>query len=407
MAPAPTLTVTLRFAGGPGFGPTLVFGSTVATVGKGVFGTSANDPIDITSRVRSATIRRGRTRALDKFEAASATVQLLDETGEFDPQDGTHGEPAPMLQLRLSATYNGTERILFSGFTQDFDYAYQPGVDASLLTITAVDAFRAFNLSNITAVAGTSAGQSTGGRIDDILDAIDWPTTVRDVDTGDTTLLDDDGTSRDALTALQRVAQAEMGGFWIDGDGDVRFLSRSNSVKQARGTPTVFDDDGTDVTYQGVDFEMDEQLLINSARITRTGGTAQEASNQTSIDDYFKRSFVKGSMIMDTDVQALDHARMIVAARKDPELRIRAITLDLTDNVQTRVEAGLDLDFFDPITVNRTTPGGKRIAKTLTVQGVEHRIKPDRWITKLSTAEMIADGFIIGTDKLGTGILGF
>ena len=192
MAPAATLTATLRYATGPGFGPTMVVGSTVSTLGNGVLGTVANDPIDITSRVRSAVIRRGRTRALDKFEAGIATIQVLDTTGEFDPQDGTHGNPAPMLQVRLSATYDGTERLLFSGFTQDFDYQYQPGVDASMLTITAVDAFRAFNLSNITTVAGTSAGQSSGGRIDDILDAISWPTTVRNVDTGDATLADDD-----------------------------------------------------------------------------------------------------------------------------------------------------------------------------------------------------------------------
>jgi len=407
MAPAATLTATLRYATGPGFGPTMVVGSTVSTLGKGVLGTVANDPIDITSRVRSAVIRRGRTRALDKFEAGIATIQVLDTTGEFDPQDGTHGNPAPMLQVRLSATYDGTERLLFSGFTQDFDYQYQPGVDASMLTITAVDAFRAFNLSNITTVAGTSAGQSSGGRIDDILDAISWPTTVRNVDTGDATLADDDGSSRDALAALQLVAQAEMGGFWIDGDGDVRFLSRSNAIKTGRGTPTVFDDDGTDITYQAVDFEMDEQLLINSAKITRTGGAAQTASDSTSITDYFERSYIKSALPFDTDAQSLDFARMVVQTRKDPELRIRSITLDLTDDVQTRVEAGLDLDFFSPITVNRTTPGGKRIAKTLTVQGVEHRIRPDRWITKLSTAEMIADSFIVGTDKLGTGFLGY
>ena len=407
MAPAATLTATLRYATGPGFGPTMVVGSTVSTLGKGVLGTVANDPIDITSRVRSAVIRRARTRALDKFEAGIATIQVLDTTGEFDPQDGTHGNPAPMLQVRLSATYDGTERLLFSGFTQDFDYQYQPGVDASMLTITAVDAFRAFNLSTITTVAGTSAGQSSGGRIDDILDAISWPTTVRNVDTGDATLADDDGSSRDALSALQLVAQAEMGGFWIDGDGDVRFLSRSNAVKTGRGTPTVFDDDGTDITYQAVDFEMDEQLLINSAKITRTGGAAQTASDSTSITDYFERSYIKSALPFDTDAQSLDFARMVVQTRKDPELRIRSITLDLTDDVQTRVEAGLDLDFFSPITVNRTTPGGKRIAKTLTVQGVEHRIRPDRWITKLSTAEMIADGLTLGTDKLGTGFLGY
>ena len=73
MPPAPTLTVTLRYAGGPSFGPTLELGSAVATLGTGVFGTSTNDPIDITSAVQTVIIRRGRTRVLDKFEARRAS----------------------------------------------------------------------------------------------------------------------------------------------------------------------------------------------------------------------------------------------------------------------------------------------------------------------------------------------
>ena len=407
MPPAPTLTVTLRYAGGPGFGPTLELGSAVATLGTGVFGTSTNDPIDITSAVQTVTIRRGRTRVLDKFEAGQASFTMIDTTGAFDIDAGTDGTPKPMLQVRISANYNGADRYLFSGFTQEWDYRWRRGVDASLITVTCVDAFRAFTLSEVDSIAGTSAGQTSDARIDDILDDISWPNSVRDLDTGNTTLVDDDGTTRTALSAMQKVNQAEMGGFWIDTNGDVRFMSRHNAIKTGKGTPTEFDDDGTNIDYQGIDFEMDDQVLINSASITRAGGSAQTASNAASITDYFLRSYKKTGMLMEDDTQAKDHALSIVAARKDADIRVKSITLDLSEDVTARVEAGLDLDFFSPIKVTRTAPGSNRVTRSLVVQGVEHRITPQSWSTTLMTAEPIADGFVLGTDKLGTGVLGY
>ena len=407
MPPAPTLTVTLRYAGGPSFGPTLELGSAVATLGTGVFGTSTNDPIDITSAVQSVTIRRGRTRVLDKFEAGQASFTMIDTTGAFDIDAGTDGTPKPMLQVRISANYNGADRYLFSGFTQEWDYRWKAGVTASLITVTCVDAFRAFTLSEVDSIAGTSAGQTSDARIDDILDDISWPTTVRDLDTGNTTLVDDDSTTRTALSAMQKVNQAEMGGFWIDTDGDVRFMSRHNAIKTGKGTPTEFDDDGTNIDYQGIDFEMDDQVLINSASITRAGGSAQTASNAASITDYFLRSYKKSGMLMEDDTQAKNHALSIVAARKDADIRVKSITLDLSEDVTARVEAGLDLDFFSPIKVTRTAPGSNRVTRSLVVQGVEHRITPQSWRTTLMMAEPIADGFVLGTDKLGTGVLGY
>ena len=112
-------------------------------------------------------------------------------------------------------------------------------------------------------------------------------------------------------------------------------------------------------------------------------------------------------MRMEDDTQAKDHALSIVAARKDADIRVKSITLDLSEDVTARVEAGLDLDFFSPIKVTRTAPGSNRVTRSLVVQGVEHRISPQSWRTTLMTAEPIADGFVLGTDKLGTGVLGY
>ena len=140
--PAPTAQVTIRFTGGPSFGTTLVLGDAISPLGTGVLGTSANAPVDFTAQCTQATIRRGRTRVLDKFEASVATFVLVDQTGVLDPQNGTYaGSILPNRQVRISATYGGTERYLFSGFTDSWTYQYPKGTNGlATVTVTAVDA---------------------------------------------------------------------------------------------------------------------------------------------------------------------------------------------------------------------------------------------------------------------------
>lgn len=406
---APSVTATIRFTGGPSFGTTLVLGDVISPLGTGVLGTSANAPIEIQSKVTSALIRRGRTRVLDKFEAGTAVITVVDTDGSLDPANGSY-TIVPNRQLRLSATYAGVERYLFSGFIDSWSYRYEPGTTAAFLTITAVDAFRLLNLADFTTLSGAAAGDSTGERVGQILDAVSWPASQRDVDTGDTTVQADAGTTRSALSVLQVIANTELGGFWITAQGDAKFLSRSSTVKALDTAATVFDDDGTDIAYQGVRFQVDDTLLANRVSVTAAGGSAQVVSDATSITEYFERDLSRTGLLMDSSADALSQARAILAARKDAGLRIESLTLDGTEDNAARVAAILDLDFFDPITVNRTTAAG-RITKTLTVQGIQHTISPrGGWQTTFSTAEPLVDSFLLGSTTrgvLGTSDLGY
>jgi hypothetical protein len=82
---------------------------------------------------------------------------------------------------------------------------------------------------------------------------------------------------------------------------------------------------------------------------------------------------------MQTDADALDYAEAYVASHKETTVRCDAITLDLyTDNYNAGIIAALDLDFFDPITIVTTQPGGSTLDKTLQVFGVAMNITPGR-----------------------------
>jgi hypothetical protein len=128
----------------------------------------------------------------------------------------------------------------------------------------------------------------------------------------------------------------------------------------------------------------------------------QSASNQASIDKYFIHSYNQQDLLMQTDAVALDYARAYVASRAETTIRCDAIELDLyTPNYDTGVVAALNLDFFDPITVITTQPGGSKLEKTLQIFGVSNIITPNSFKVVFTTLEPVIDGFIIGNIDYG------
>jgi hypothetical protein len=404
-----TLTVSINFANGPAYGIPL----TLDDPAKGILGTNvladnASLVIDYSTSTTNIAIRRGRNLLQDTYDAGQATVRILDPEGNFNPQNTAspiYGYLQPARKLRISANYGGTDYYLFSGYTAEYRYTYPQGQETAYVTITAFDAFKIFNTSAITTVTGAVAGETTGTRIGRILDTINWPSSMRDIDTGQTTCQADPASSRAALTALKTVELTEYGAFYCDPAGNAVFQSRDFTTASIAGTPTVFNQTGTGIPYANVKFAFDDKLVYNQANIQRTGGTTQTASDATSIDTYFLHSYTQQNLLMETDAVALDFAKAYVASRKDTSIRIDALTLDLmTANYSAGVTAALNLDYFDPVTITNTTDSGSTITKTLQVQGVSHDITPNSWITTFITMEPIIDGFIL--DSTLYGILG-
>tara|TARA_R110000824_G_scaffold345869_2_gene532581 strand:- start:2955 stop:4184 length:1230 start_codon:yes stop_codon:yes gene_type:complete len=403
MPSAATLAVSIRFTASPSFGVDLVLGDAASPLGTGVLSDEATLPVDITSLVNAVSINRGRDRILDRHDAGRSTVTFTDTTGAFDPDNGDH-EILPMRQLKVTATYSGVLYTLYSGFIDEWDYTYTPGENAAFVTLVATDAFRILNLTTVTAVAGASAGDLTGKRLGEILDEISWPASSRDFSAGLTTCQADPGTARDTLSACQNVTDTELGAFFAKTNGVLKFMDRNAIVKAHGSSPTVFVDTGAGIYYESIDFDIDDTILANDVTVQRTGGTAQNVSDATSISSFFLRDLSRTGLLMDTDADALQQAKAILNERKDPELRIGSITIDAYGDTSNRVIAALDTELFDPIKVTRTQPGGGTVTRTLSVQGIEHTITPSSWKTTFQTAEAILGGFIL--DSSTSGVLG-
>jgi hypothetical protein len=403
----PTINVTINFSTGPSFGEAFLIGSGI--LGTNVLADSTDIIVDVSNRVKKVETRRGRNALADQFQTGTLNLQIVDQNGDFNPENPLspyYQVLLPMRKVVISASYGGTEYPIFAGFITSYVTTYpKDAEDVAFTTIQAVDAFRLAQNAQISTVTGATAGDLSGTRINQILDQIDWPIGMRDVDTGLTTMQADPGTTRTSLSALQTVSNSEYGAFYVDASGSFVFQDRSVTVASIAGTPILFADDGTGIVYANAIWILNDVLIFNKATVTRSGGSPQVAINQASIDKYFIHSYFLDNLLMQTDAVAMDYAKAYVASRAETSIRCDAIELDLyTPNYNSGILAALDLDFFDPITVITTQPGGSTLEKTLQIFGVNMTITPNSWKTIFTTLEPIIDGFIIG--NVNYGVLG-
>ena len=401
----PVLNISLNFSSGATFGNPFTIGDPVnGVLGVGLLSDSSapNLVIDLTDVTRAIRISRGRNIGRDIYEAGTCTVRIYDQTGRFNPQNTSsdlYGYLTPLRKLRIGATYNGVNYYLFSGYTTDYVYTYDKAENVSYVDINAADAFRLLNLAAITTVTSGTAGQDTGTRIGKILDMVQFPTSMRSLDTGNSLTQADPATSRTALAAIQNVEFSEQGAFYISPEGNAIFKNRSNTIKSAGGTPISFNQTGA-IPYKNLVFAFDDKLIVNQANITRVGGTKQTKTDASSVATYFPHSVTYADLVVDTDTEAANIAAIYVATRATTTIRIDQMTIDM---YETSVPSAtiLNLDYFDNVLISNVQPDNSTITKNLQIQGVNWDITPNSWLGTFTTLEPITDGFIIGNSTYG------
>lgn len=405
--PAPQIRVFVDFDSDTAFETNpLILGSAT----KGILGTnrlgSGTLPVEITSLVERVAIRRGRNRITGKFQAGTCDVILFDENGDWNPANPNgayYPDLVPLKQIIVYATYGGNDYYLFSGFIQAYDTGFYKGNDdISRVALRCVDAFRLFAGAAFTTVTGASAGQDSGARVNAILDQISFPLSLRNVQTGNSTLQADPGTQRTTLEALQQVENSEFGGIFLGGDGEVNFKNRSSMITTPAFPLYSFADDGTGISYNNAVVAFDDTNLLNSVSVNRVGGTAQVASDTASITSYFLHSGIREDILVQSDAESLNQARSILATRKDPESRVDSIELNLYDDVNVnKPKAGVDLEILDGITVKKTMPGNTSLTQNSVVIGINHDVSKNSWVTTLFTSEPLLSGFVLNSTTQG------
>ena len=410
MPAAPIIKATIDFSNGVAFvgQPFILDSVTNGILGTNQLALDSNVAVDITDLLVSVNIRRGRQRILNEFEAGTAAVTIYDLNGDFNPSNVSspyYGDLVPLRKIQITADYNGNNYVLFTGFITQYDTGFRLGTDeVSRVTFRCVDALRLFSTAQIATVP-SSGVQASGARVNAILNELDYPVSLRDIDTGDSTLQADPGTSRKALDALQLVKKSELGELFLDAEGRVTFLSRT-AVTTSLASPLYnFSDTGSNIAFQGAVVALDDSLVVNDVTVTRAGGTAQNVFDQDSIDKYFIHSGLRDGILVQTNAEALDMAQMLLSTRKETETRIDSIQLNLEDGDDiNRCTAGLAIELMDCVDVTKAMPGSTTITQTLLVQGLAHDVDNRKFTTTIYTGESLVDGFIL--DSLSQGIIG-
>jgi hypothetical protein len=401
----PTINAVINFSTGPSFAQAMILGTGI--LDTNILGDSASIIVDVSNQINYIQTSRGRNALADQFQTGQLTLRIVDQNGDFNPSNpsGPYYELlTPMKKVQISATYGATTYSLFSGFITSYvNTQPKDATEVAYTTIQAVDAFRLVQNAQISTVTGATAGDLSGTRINQILDQIDWPATMRDVDAGLTTMQADPGTARTSLSALETVATSEYGSLYVNTDGEFVFQDRSVTAGSIGGTVTTFNDDGTGIPYANANWKLDDDLIFNSAQISRAGGSPQTAINQASIDKYFIHSYNLQDLLMQTDAVALDYARAYVASRAETQVRCYGIELDLyTANYNAGIIAALELDFFDPVRIVTTQPGGSTLDNTLQIFGVATNITPNSFRVFFTTLEPVIDALILNNNIYGT-----
>jgi len=361
------------------------------------------DPVvDLTPNVYHIKITRGRNIQRDTYEAGTATVRVLDPLSYFNPQNVTspyYGYLAPLRKIRVSATTTTTQKYLFSGYITDYKYTYPVNQETGYVDIVCSDAFRLFQMANITTVTGAVASQTTSARITSILNQVSWPSSMRTIATGSNTCIADPGTSRTSLAALKNAEFSETGAFYMDGSGTAVFKNRTQVLASLATTPVAFNQT-TGIPYANLVFAFDDKLIINQANLARTGGTTQTVINQTSIDKYFPHSITQTDLVAETDTIVNNIALEYVATRQETVIRIDQMKINLL-NTSVPTDTIIGLDYFSNLLITNVQPDGSTIVKNLQYQGIEWNITTQTMDCTITTLEPIADGFVVGSSYYG------
>lgn len=354
--------------------------------------------VDVTAYFKEVSTRRGRQRDLDTFDAGTASFLLDNQDRRFDPTYTAgpyYGYLIPMRKIRLSITVGATTYRLFTGYVT----GWAPVWDSAFTADTRVDCVDGFDIAASAVLAATTrTAELSGARVEWVLDQIGWPAADRDLDSGQSTIVElivVAGSEPQALSHLLDVDDSELGAVFVKGDGTFAFFDRHRVLKSPYTTvqTTFGDTSDSDVPYEQLQPSYDRDLIKNDVKVTPDGGSTQTASDATSQASYGIRSHVRSPLISSA-AEALSAAQYLVSKYKDPALSFDSLVLAPMESDTYWAIVGAR-EVWDRVTVKRTPPGGGTvISQDCLIEGIEHRGTPDGlyWETtyRLSPASTFA-----------------
>jgi hypothetical protein len=353
-----------------------VLDNTEYTLGGTVF-------LDITNRMISVDVSRGKNRDLDRFNAGSLQILLNNNDRAFDPNYSPSpffGAIIPRREVRV--TVDG-ERVIETTI-DDWNFDYDPD-GSSQAEIVATDDFTL--LARQVLATGTATPQLSGARVVEVLDQEDvaWPAEKRNIDAG-VSVLGADVIEGNVLSYLQKIADSEQGLLFVGKNGDIVFRDRLDATPTST-TITEFKDDGTGIPFTLTAVNFGSELLFNEAIVTSIAGTAV-ANNDRSRIAYGVQA-VEVETLVSTQVQLDNLANFLVQKYGDPEYRFETIQVNLDTVGSANKATCLGLEIGDIISIEFTPNNiGDPIMQFGQIIRIEHSIDTARHDMSISVASL-------------------
>jgi hypothetical protein len=365
---------------------------------------------DVTSAVKQFTIRRGKSRQLDRYSTGQSRISFNNNNRDFDPEYESspyYGQIIPRREIRITS---GTA-VQYFGSVDDWNLLYEPNGD-NITEALCSDGFR--TLANQLLQNYTNSEQTSGARVNAVLSRteVNWPTEKRSIDTGRQTLgADEVSADTNALAYLQKVEASEPGSLYIGKSGNIVF--RDRAVAPTSDVVVLADDD-SGIPYQGMRVVYGSELLYNEIEIASaiTGGTAT-ASDSLSQGNYGILTLSQTGLLMSTTEAAQELADYYAGLYSSPEFRFESVEIlmnDLTEEQQNQI---FDLELGSVVKVV-FTPGNPKqspaiekyaeiIRIDMSVDSIFHKVSLG--FATLDSAYLVLDDAVFG--RLNTGTLGF
>jgi hypothetical protein len=349
--------------------------------------------IDISGSTRVGSITRGRSRALDEFQAGVADITLDNRSRLYDPSyaAGTYfGKIKPGTHVTIQAA--GVS--IFDGLIDDWDFNYPLDTD-STASFDVVDCLATLGSAEFDAWT-TTASQTVGQRLTSILNRpeVNFPAT-RNIDTGTSTLQADlVSWGSNVLNYAQLVAKCDLGQLFAAKDGTLTFYGR-NRVVTGIGAPEFRDDSvNGSIPYSAIEVDYGTELLFNRVSVDATGFTKQTVTDSASFAAFNKWwSLSLAGLPLETQAQALDLANYLLNLYSFPASRFASITVLLHGLEAIQQATVLSLDIGSVIRVVYTpNKVSVPIDKYCMIEGVSHEMYPAYHAVTLRLSNL-ADGF--------------
>lgn len=357
--------------------------------------------VDVSDRVDSLTVRRGRSEQLEPVSAGRATVVLQNRDGLLDPLN-TASALYPGVEPARTVRIYGDSVQVFEGTVDDIDLSYTPD-GAATVTLTATDGLERFALAEFPTAGTAFAQQDSGARVASVL-GVDpsWWTGGTAVASGDSDLAAGTATGN-VLAYLNTVARSEAGAFFVGRTGTLTYRNRYYEVG---GTALVLADDGSGgAAYETLERRSAAEDLRTVA-VAELAGTAISEQSTLGVLRFGVRTMDLGELLL-TDAGAVsDRLRLELRRRDRPYPTVAQVVVSQRRQASTAV---LGLELGDPVEVVFTPPSVATVTEEGVVGALAHTYSVEAgWRTVVRfEPDPIGDAFVLGTSLLGTGTLGW